>query len=368
MPVNQRLVVMGITLTIAVLMLLGVAAAAPGGTVILDPPVATKSGLPGATITHSLHITNAGGTTTDAFTLTLAGNVWPVSLPVSQAQLSPNAGATFNVIVTIPLTPTTTSDTVTVAVYRQGSTQVLTSQLTTQIARIYLPVILKMIPDVCRPTGEIYDALPIYDWEPAQRPAKDHADLNLALRDYTPINAFPELVDIGGAWDPAPPQLAGVFSPPRAPDIKTTYQVYGWDWGCNCRIGPISPPEDPEVTLIDLAATPGETVHVPDRLGGEIAPGYKAMVLYADATRLTLKYTAEDNVIVGFTVHIENICVDSNLLALYQQLNGADRHELPALHGGQAVGRARINRVGVVIRDTGTFMDPRSRKDWWHGY
>ena len=291
MPMNQRMVVIGVTLTTAVLMMmLSVAAAAPGGTIILDPPVAIKSGQPGATLTHTLHITN------------------------------------------------------------------------------YLPVTLKMFPDVCRPTGEIYDALPIYDWEPAERPAQDHADLNLALRGYTPINAFPGLVDIGDAWDPAPPQLAGVFSPPRAPDIKTTYQVYGWDWGCNCRIGPISPPEDPEVTLIDLAATAGETVHVPDRLDGEIAPGYKALVLYADATRLTLKYTAEDNVIVGYTVHIENICVDSNLLALYQQLNGADRHELPALHGGQAVGRARINRVGVVIRDTGTFMDPRSRKDWWHGY
>ena len=371
MPTNQRLLAVGATLVAPCLMMLGMAFAAPGGTVILAPLAATQSGLPGTTLTHTLQITNAGGTVaiTETFTLTTTGNQWPVTLPVTQVQLPGNASATFSVRVTIPSTPTVTSDTVTLAVHQMGSPQVLTAQLTTQFFRVYLPSVSKVSPDLCRPTDEIYGSLPVRDWEPAQRLAEDHADLNLALRSYTPTTAFLGLVDIGGAWDPAPPQLAGVFSPPRAPNIKATYQVYGWDWGCNCRIGPISPPEDPEVTLIDLAATPGETVHVPDRVDGEISQeGYKALVLYASTNRLTLKYTAEDNVIVGYTVHMESICVDPNLLALYQKLNNEGRHELPALKGGQALGSVPGNRVGIVIRDTGTFMDPRSRKDWWHGY
>ena len=32
-----------------------------------------------------------------------------------------------------------------------------------------------------------------------------------------------------------------------------------------------------------------------------------------------------------------------------------------------AVGRARGNEIQVAIRDTGRFMDPRTRKDWWQG-
>lgn len=367
MPMNQRPLVILAALAIALMLMLGIAFAAPGRTVILDPSMATKSGLPGTTITHTLQITNAGGTTTDTFTLTYAGNQWPVMMPVTQAQLAPDSSAAFNALVTIPPTSTTTRDTFTVTVYQQGTAQVLISQLTTQFFRVHLPVVIKVFPDLCQPTGESYGSIPVRDWEPSP-PAETHADLNLAVRGYTPTTAFLGLVDIGGAWDPAPPQLAGAFSPPRAPNIEATYQVYGWDWGCNCRIGPISPPEDPEVTLIDLAATPGETVHVPDRSGGDIGQGYKVLVLYADTERLTLKYTAEDNVIVGYTAHLENICVDPNLLTLYQQLNGAGRHELPALRGGQAVGRVPGNRVGIVIRDTGTFMDPRSRRDWWHGY
>ena len=43
------------------------------------------------------------------------------------------------------------------------------------------------------------------------------------------------------------------------------------------------------------------------------------------------------------------------------------RARLPALEAGQAFGRARGGEIGVAIRDAGTFMDPRSDKDWWQG-
>jgi hypothetical protein len=112
---------------------------------------------------------------------------------------------------------------------------------------------------------------------------------------------------------------------------------------------------------------PSEPVHVPGS-GYPIGQDYEVLVLYATSERLTLKYTGEDNVKEGYTLHLEGVCSDPNLLALYQALDGAGRHELPALRPGQAFGRARGVRFGVAIRDAGAFMDPRSRKDWWHGY
>jgi len=232
---------------------------------------------------------------------------------------------------------------------------------------VYLPLVF--YTDACRvSTGESYGSLAIPNWVSPTLPAETHPDLNLAVRGYTITQASLELVDLGGDTDPSAPQLSSVFVPPRAPNIKAAYQVYGWDWVCNCRTGPLSPPDDPEVTLVDLAATSDELVRVPDRSGGDIGEGYKALVLYADPDRITLKYTSDDNVVYGYTIHVENVCVDATLLALYQQLNDAGRHSLPALTAGQAFGRAHAERVGVAIRDTGTFLDPRSRKDWWRGY
>jgi hypothetical protein len=111
---------------------------------------------------------------------------------------------------------------------------------------------------------------------------------------------------------------------------------------------------------------PGETLHVPGS-GYTIGSGYEVLVLYAAEDRITLKYTREDNVVVGYTLHLEGICVEPSLLALYRARNVAGREQLPALRARQAFGRAVGGEVGVVIRDSGAFMDPRSRNDWWIG-
>ncbi|MBN1890006.1 MAG: hypothetical protein JW850_18565 [Thermoflexales bacterium] len=228
----------------------------------------------------------------------------------------------------------------------------------------YLPFI-STSPDVCAPIeGATYDSLQVRDWVSATRPVEEHGDVNLALRSYTPTQAFLGLVDIGGDTDPRAPQLAGLFEPARLPTFTAAYRVHNWEWGCNCRGDPI---DDWDVTLIDVAASPGGPVHVPDS-GYTIGQGYEVLVLYATPERLTLKYTGEDNVIEGYTLHLEGVCTDPNLLALYQALDNAGRHELPALRPGQALGRARGAQFGVAIRDAGAFLDPRSRKDWWHGY
>lgn len=215
--------------------------------------------------------------------------------------------------------------------------------------------------DPCEPiAGESYGSLPVVG-SPTDRPAAEHADLNLALRGYTPTRAKLGIIDVPGPDDPNSPQLAGLFADRRTPVFKNVYRVNDWDWGRNARGGPIT---NWDVTLAGFEVAPGEPIHVPHS-GYEIGRGYSALVLFADRERITLKYTGEDNVINGYTIHVEDICVEPNLLALYEQLNAAGRQELPALRAGQAFGRARSNEIKVAIRDVGSFMDPRVRRGWW---
>jgi len=364
MSKSQGLLIICLGTAMALLLTLGSVFAAPNGTVILDPPTAAKSGLPGTTVIYTLWFTNSGGTAsiTDTFTLGHEGNQWPVDLSTTEILLSGGASTDIVVSVMIPFTPTTTSDTVTITVSYQGSLLLPVSRLTTNFYQTYLPIISKP-EDVCRLTGESYGTLQI---TPETLSAETHPDINLAVRGYTPTVAFLGLVDLGDTQNDGP-QLAELFSVPHLPSFTAVYQVYDWDWTNNRRGAPI---DDPVVTLADLAAVRGEPIRVPDRMGSDtfIGGNYKAFVLYASSDRLTLKYTSEDNMIAGYGLHLENVCVDADLLALYQQLNSAGRYQLPALQAGQAIGRARSDHVGVVVRDTGAWMDPRSRYDWWRGY
>jgi hypothetical protein len=364
MSKSQSLLIIFMSAAVALFLMLGSVFAAPNGTVILDPPTATKSGFPGTTVTYTLWFTNSGGTTgfTDTFTLDHEGNQWPVDLSRAEILLPGNASTDIVVSVTIPFTPTTTHDTVTITVSSQGSLLLPVSRLTTSFYQTYLPIISKP-EDVCRPTGENYGTWPITT---ETFSAETHPDINLAVRGYTPTLAFLGLVDLGDTSNDGP-QLAGLFSIPHLPSFTDLYQVYDWDWTNQRRGAPI---DDPAVSLADLAAVPGEPIRVPDRMGPGtfIGGNYKVLVLYASPDRLTLKYTSEDDMVAGYGLHLENVCVDANLLALYQQLNSAGRHQLPALRAGQAIGRARSDHIGVAVRDTGAFMDPRSHYDWWRDY
>ena len=208
--------------------------------------------------------------------------------------------------------------------------------------------------------GASYDALPVLP-PPTDRPASNHADLNLGLRGYEPVAAARGYVWLDGPTDPMAPHLMELFAEPRISDILATYQVYDWDWDCDCRAEPL---REPEATAMSVAANALETVHVPDS-GYEIGDGYEVLVLYAEPNRITLKYTRDDNVVSGYTLHIEGICVESRLLALYEQLDAAGRERLPALRAGQPFARVASDRLTLAIRDTGQFMEPRSYKDWW---
>jgi len=225
---------------------------------------------------------------------------------------------------------------------------------------IFLPFAAKP-PGGCAPIpGVQYGTLTI-NGSPTNRPAEQNADFNLALRGWKSTNAYRGLVDYGGGSDPGAPQLYTLFADRRVLAFRAVYQVYDWDWGCNCRGALLT---DPVVTLAGMGVTPGEVLSLPDS-GYGIGSGYEALVLYATEERITLKYTRDDHVVYGYTIHVENVCVEPSLLALYRAWNNAGRGQLPALRGGQPFGRARGNEIGVAIRDTGSFMDPRSRKDWW---
>lgn len=206
-----------------------------------------------------------------------------------------------------------------------------------------------------------YGVLGAGGWE--GRPAEQHADLNLALRGYRLVNELRDLVDYDGISDDAAPQLWGLFADRRTPVISHTYQVYDWNWGADRRGDPIT---DFAVTLAGFQVSPGEGIYTPD-FGREIGEGYVALVLYAAHSRVTLKYTGEDNVVEGYTLHIEGLCVNPALVAKYNELDGGGRGALPALRPGQPIGYAPGEEIGVAIRDRGAFLDPRSRKDWWIG-
>lgn len=249
----------------------------------------------------------------------------------------------------------------TVSALIAGTMTTLADSTPTPRRRVHLPVIIHGAEDVCAPIpGASFKVIsvnpPVTD-----RPAEAHGDLNLALRGYVATSAYLGLVSYGGASDANAPQLAGLFADRRTPTFASVHKVHDWDWSCNCRGAAIA---SPEVTLARLATTSGEIISLPPS-GYAIGSGYQALVLYASSERLTLTYTRNDNIVHGYALHLEDLCVEPSLLALYQASNAAGRASLPALKGGQALGRARGDAIGVAIRDNGTFLDPRSRKDWW---
>ncbi|MEW5957946.1 MAG: hypothetical protein AB1801_09500 [Chloroflexota bacterium] len=231
--------------------------------------------------------------------------------------------------------------------------------------------------DECPSTSAAgFDLIPVLA-PPTDHPDAAHGDLNVALRGYQLVSESLGLVKFEGPTAPDPPQLSGLFLPNRGPVIKTAYRVNDWIWdagqchgqvhGCPGRLI-----DDWQVTMIGLAARPGELLSIPER-GADIYPGgYKALVLYAGERQLTLSYTRRDAVSDGYAVHLQGLCVDPNLVALYRAQNDANGWRagglLPALRNDQPIGLTLGDEIKVAIRDKGSFMDPRSGKDWWRGY
>jgi hypothetical protein len=96
----------------------------------------------GQTLTYTLTLTNSGAFS-DIYTLSLSGNQWPTSAPLTVARVSQQSGP-FTVTVTIPLTATLgTRDVVTVTAQSTGENGLTAaSVITTALAHpLYLPLI-----------------------------------------------------------------------------------------------------------------------------------------------------------------------------------------------------------------------------------
>jgi len=275
--------------------------------------------------------------------------------------------------------------TVALAVTQTGSAEPLAAVASpTPAARVHLPLIIKpsgsVTPPACPTTstnsysqGFAYQ----YDQDNPVRPAVAHADKNFALRGTvanTDAGLRRELVDYGFA-STQPPQFATLFSPNRVPLLVGFYRVHDWNWSPSPALGSQGAPLTRwPATALGLQVSPGDVLRVPTS-AYDIGQGGEVIVLYADERRVALRYAREDSAgAAGYTVHVEGLCTDPNLLTLYNQLdvaNGAryvypsGPYPLPVLPAGKPIGVARGNEVVVAVVDTGSFMDPRSCNEWW---
>ena len=217
-----------------------------------------------------------------------------------------------------------------------------------------------MALDPCAPIpGASYTSLGILG-SPTPN-AATQPDINIKLRGWEPTGGTLGFVQYNGPTDLKAPRLNTIYPDGHIPAFLKNYQVNEWNWQTMMANGPIT---SSPVSMTDFATTAGEVLTVP-KSGYEIAPGLEVHVLYTDADSIVLKYTGEDNVIYGYTLHVFGICAEPSLTARYASDNAAGRQKLPALAANQPFGRARGSAISVVIRDTGSFMDPRSQKDWW---
>jgi hypothetical protein len=199
----------------------------------------------------------------------------------------------------------------------------------------------------------------------------NNADFRLSLLGYSRVNEALHLVDYAGDTDPNAPKLHGLFEPNRVPTFWAAYRRHDWHWSND------APPygsrggvnNDWSVTVIEMAMGQGESIFIPERNVPIWGGGVVALVLFADVKELTLAYSRSDSVTNGYVVHINNICVEPNLLRAYREQLSVDGRRatnlLPAVRNNQRIGTADGSSIFVAVRDGGAFLDPRSRKDWW---
>ncbi|MEM9777923.1 MAG: hypothetical protein AAF902_25325 [Chloroflexota bacterium] len=242
----------------------------------------------------------------------------------------------------------------------------------------YLPMIL--VAEACSTTSsESYSSGVAFqfDQDNPVRPAFNHADKNIELRSYilnSDSSLQRELVDYGSDDPTQPPQLATLFSPNQVPAFSGFYQVHQWNWASSPTPGERAEPISfPKVTALSFDLDSGTPLYAPSS-GYDIGGGVEVIVLFADEDTVTLHYTREDSAARGYTVHIDQICTNPNLLALYNSLDDANGpryqfpssgYDLPTLPAGQTFGTTSNSDMVVAIADTGAYQDPRSCNEWW---
>jgi hypothetical protein len=250
---------------------------------------------------------------------------------------------------------------------------------------IYFPIVSIPEPSPCPTSGRQYGSITAYqyDLDDPVRPAELHADKNIELRSYQVISGGSvkkTLVNYGSDDPVQPPQLATLFQPSRVPTLANVYRVYNWNWAPSPDPGTRGDLlTSPQVTALGVATVPGEILRTPSS-DYDIGGGMEVMVLFADWNTIALRYTREDSSgSAGYTLHIDGICTDPDLLALYFYRDRPDGpryrfvspggrpygYPLPGLPAGQPLGTALGGEVVLAIVDSGRFMDPRSCNEWW---
>jgi hypothetical protein len=237
---------------------------------------------------------------------------------------------------------------------------------------VYLPLVSK--PDTCPDVSINQYALATVQegYYKDNRLTDENADFRLSVLGYEPVQAPLERVEYGGPTDANAPNFYNIFKPRREIAFAAAYKRRDWNWNESAP-PPYGTPgglnNDWPVSVLDLVATQGEGIYIPRRNVSITSAGlFSAMVLYADDDELTLHYGNRDVVDSGYVVYLTNFCVDPSLVSLYRaQLSEGKRAtgQLPMLTNDQIVGTAKQNFVTVAVRDSGPFLDPRSRKDWW---
>ena len=237
---------------------------------------------------------------------------------------------------------------------------------------VFLPFIAN--PETC-PQVSInpYDLVTVEGgYYKGNRLTDENADFRLSVLGYTTTQELLQRVEYNGPTDSNAPNFYNVFKPQRDIGFVAAYKRFDWSWDENA-----TPPygtrggvnNDWPVSVLDLAATTGEAVYIPRRDVPITSAGpYVAMVLYADDDELTIHYGNRETVDNGYVVYLANFCVDPSLVLLYRaQLSAGKRTggNLPMLRSDQRVGTAQHHFVTIAVRDSGSFLDPRSRKDWW---
>jgi hypothetical protein len=192
-------------------------------------------------------------------------------------------------------------------------------------------------------------------------------DLNMNVRGWIPVEEAWGFVRYPYPPDEPPDTLHPLhlsnIAGSTGASFVSAYQVNEWDWEGNRAVPRPSRPYS--VTMLGLRTDPGQPLHIASRDVKINPAGYTAMVLYADAGQIALTYTWDDRVDTGYLLHLVNLCVDPNLVALYQRLTAEGRDKLPAVTNLSVIGTAAGYEVDVIVRDSGAFLDPRSYQDWW---
>jgi hypothetical protein len=229
--------------------------------------------------------------------------------------------------------------------------------------------------------GESYELLSYQAGSKTDRPHARHADINIWLRGIVPagIRGQAARKHQDGPEDQNAPRIYTLLDNGR--DVAlSSYKVYGWKWPSDSeqalkddmgykihdgsRDGLIFGPNK-DVTAVGFATQQGQSVKVPFR-GPKITGDKVALVLYATPNQMTLKYTLEDNVVTGYTIHIIGVAVHAGLIQAYlDSVVPGDSGQRPALAAGAEIGKAMGSEVILMVRDVGSFMNPLDTNHWW---